>query len=162
MASPHVAGVAALLLATGYRLPTDVATQLFAATTGGAVTAIPTATVNRLLFSSPNGWAPVTSPATPTATAPLAATGVSAKAGSRSATVSWVRGADGGSPLTGQTVKVWSGTSLVGTVAVAPTATSITVKGLRQNASYQFSVVETNAIGSSQDSAKSASVKVLK
>lgn len=162
MASPHVAGVAALLLSTGYRLPTDVATKIVSAASAGAVTGIPTATANRLLFSAPSGWVPETTPETPAATAPAVATGVSAKAGSRSATVTWVRGADGGSPLTGQTVKVWSGLSLVGTVAVAPSATSITIKGLRQNATYQFSVVETNAIGSSPDSAKSASVKVLK
>jgi subtilisin family serine protease len=162
MASPHVAGVVALLLSTGYRLPTDVATKIVSAATNGAVTGTPTATANRLVFSSPSGWAPEAAPETPTATAPAAATGVSAKAGSRSATVSWVRGADGGSPLTGQTVKVWSGLNLVGTVAVAPSATSVTIKGLRQNATYQFSVVETNAVGSSPDSAKSASVKVLK
>ena len=160
MASPHVAGVVALLLSTGYRLPTQVAADLLAATNAGAIGAVPTATTNKLLFSSPTGWSASTAP---TATAPTAPSGVTATAGSRSANVKWsLPSSDGGSPLISQTVKVWSGTTLVGTVSATANATSITVKGLRGGAKYQFSVLATNAVGSSADSTKSSQITVLK
>jgi subtilisin family serine protease len=160
MASPHVAGVVAAMLSTGYRLPTQVASELLAATSSGLLGAVPTATVNKLLFSNPAGWASVTAP---TATAPTSPTNVTATAGPRSAIVKWsLPSSDGGSPLTAQTVKVWSGSTLVGTVTAASTATSIVVKGLRQNATYQFSVLASNAIGSSPDSTKSASLTIRK
>ncbi|MFM6966648.1 MAG: S8 family serine peptidase [Rhodoluna sp.] len=160
MASPHVAGVVALMLSTGYRLPTQVAAELLAATSTGQLGAVPSGTVNKLLFSSPTGWGSIS---TPTATAPTAPSGVTATAGSRSATIKWsLPSSDGGSPLTGQTVKVWSGTTLVGTVSATATATSLTVKGLRQGSVYRFSVLAMNAIGSSADSALSAAITVKK
>jgi subtilisin family serine protease len=160
MASPHVAGVVALMLSTGYRLPTQVAQELLAATSVGAVGAVPTGTSNRLLFSSSTGW---TSVSAPTATAPSVPTSVVATAGSRSAIVRWVLpSSDGGSALLSQTVKVWSGATLVGTVSAAANATSLTVKGLRGRTQYQFSVVASNAVGTSIDSAKSAVITVLK
>jgi subtilisin family serine protease len=189
MASPHVAGVVAALLSTGYRLPADVATSLLGDTTQSAVTATPAGTANRLLFSNPAGWAPVSNPSptatatptsapsatatptasptptptpTPTATVPSPATNVTATAGSKSASVRWTLGSNGGSPLTGQIIKVWSGSNLLASLSTAASATSVTVTGLRQNNFYQFSIVEINALGRSADSAKSNQVKLTK
>ena len=71
MASPHVAGVVALLLSTGYRLPTQVAADLLAATNAGAIGAVPTATTNKLLFSSPTGWSASTAPRRPPPRSPI-------------------------------------------------------------------------------------------
>lgn len=160
MASPHVAGVVALMLSTGYRLPTQVASDLLAATSAGKLGSVPAGTANKLLFSSSTGWAPVSAPVT---TAPAAPSGVIATAGSRSASVKWtLSSSDGGSPITGQTIKVWSGTSLVGTVAASASATSATVRGLRQGVVYQFSVLATNSVGSSSDSGMSAPITVKK
>jgi subtilisin family serine protease len=160
MASPHVAGVVALMLSTGYRLPTQVASELIAASSSAVVGAVPTGTVNKLLFSSPLGWDGVTEEVK---SAPVAPTNVAATAGPKSAKVTWVRSAsDGSSPITGQTVKVWSGAALVGTVSVSATATSVTVRSLRVGATYQFTVLASSAIGSSPDSTKSASITIKK
>lgn len=95
----------------------------------------------------------------PVATAPDAPHSVTAKAGKRSATVSWTQGADGGSPLTGQTVRVYRGTTVVGTVAVSATAASVRVGGLTPRVQYSFSVLATNAVGTSPESTRSNIIK---
>lgn len=92
------------------------------------------------------------------ATAPAAPTDVIAKAGKRSATVSWTAGSDGGSPLTGQTVLVYRGTSLVGTAGVSATATSVKIGGLTAGVQHSFSVTATNAVGTSPESMRSGTV----
>ncbi len=93
------------------------------------------------------------------ATAPDAPRSVTAKAGKRSATVSWTHGADGGSPLTGQTVRVYRGTSIVGAVAVSPTAASVRIRPLTAGVEYRFSVLATNSVGTSRESMTTNVVK---
>jgi subtilisin family serine protease len=155
MAAPHVAGAAAALLQGAPALsPAEVADSLFAAATSGVVTGAGTGSPDRLLHAAS---APVISEPV-TATAPAAPSGVTAKAGKRSATVSWTRGSDGGSPLTGQTVLVYRGTSLVGTVGVSATATSVKIGGLKAGVEHSFSVTATNAVGTSPESVRSGTV----
>ena len=155
MAAPHVAGAAAALLQLDPTMaPAVVADRLRATSTTGLVTSAGTGSPNRLLWADP---APVigSPPPVPTATAPAAPTGVQAVAGRRAATVSWVRGSDGGSPLTGQTVRAYAAGALSATVAVSASATSVKVGGLKPGTRYTFSVTATNAVGTSSESARS-------
>lgn len=90
--------------------------------------------------------------------APSAPVQVTAVAGRRSATVSWVQGSSGGSPLTGQTVRVYVKGALVGSAAAAGTATSLQVGGLKAGVSHAFTVSAANAVGVSPESTLSAPV----
>ena len=105
-----------------------------------------------------------TAPATPVAPpvvvqAPSAPTGVGASSvssltpTSAQATVTWTPGSDGGSPITGYTVRV----NETGQLVNAP-GTSATVTGLRPGTQYTFSVAAANAVGTSPWSAPSAVV----
>jgi hypothetical protein len=97
-------------------------------------------------------------PVTPTA--PATPSGVSAVAGNQSATVSWAAPFNGGSPITSYTVTPFIGTTAqpATTVTGNPPATSATISGLSNGTSYTFTVVATNAVGSSQPSAPSPAV----
>lgn len=149
MAAPHVAGAAALVLSTNPALsPSEVAARLVGGSTLGSVSSAGTNSPNRLLYIDPVS---ITAPAT----APLAPQNVKATAGRRSAAVSWQQGSNGGSPLTSQTIHVYSGSTKVGSVQVSPTATSATVSGLTAGVSYSFSVSSTNSVGSSPESTRS-------
>ncbi len=155
MAAPHVAGAAAALLQVDPALsPAAVADRLNTTATTGLVTSAGTGSPNRLLWADP---APVAS-TSPTATAPASPSNVTAVAGKRSATVSWTMGSDGGSPLTGQTVRVYAAGSLAGTVAVSASATSVKIGGLTAGTPYTFGVTATNAVGTSAESARSNEV----
>ena len=145
MASPHVAGVAAVLLAGGFQQPNIVSLALTDAATKGAVTSLPTGTVNALLYANPAGIN------IPSSKAPLAPVSVSAIAGKRQATVSWVQADNSAAALTSQTVKVWSGGNVVGSAKVSAGATSAVIK-LRAGVSYSFTVVASNATATSVDS----------
>ncbi len=91
----------------------------------------------------------------PAATVPAPPTNVQAVPRKRAAPLTWTRGSDGGSPLTSQTVRVYQGASLVRTIAVSATATGVTVTGLQAGQAYSFSVVASNAVGSSVESVRS-------
>lgn len=200
MASPHVAGAAAILLSQAPTMtPSEIAASMLAASTADKVLDA-TGSPNQLLFVSPTVVSPGTSTTSPTTTAPTtttttttaaptttttsttsttsttttaaptttttavkasvaaAPTAVTATAAKRSAQVKWTRGSDGGSPVTGHTVYVYSGSHLVKTVAVPSITNAATVTGLKANSSYYFRVSSTNAIGTSALSAASNSV----
>jgi subtilisin family serine protease len=153
MAAPHVAGAAAALLqGAPSATPAQVADALLGGATVGVVTGAGTGSLMHSAATAP----PVSEPVA--ATAPAAPTDVTAKAGKRSATVSWTPSSDGGSPLSGQTVLVYRGTSLVGTVGVSATATSVKIGGLKAGVEYSFSVTATNAVGTSPESVRSGTV----
>lgn len=163
MAAPHVAGAAALVLAANPSAsPADVATALTSTATGGVLRGVSAGTPNRLLFTggpvTPTPEEPVT-PEEPPATVPEAPTGVSAAGGSRSATVVWAVPADGGSALTGQTVWVFDARGKrVGSVGVAPSATSVTVTELAPRKKFSFSVSAWNVVGTGAESARSNTI----
>lgn len=145
MATPHVAGVSAVLLGGGYVAPNLVALALTDAATTGVVGGVPGATANKLLYANPAG---ITVPATK---APLAPTSVTAVAGKRAATVSWVQADNTEAAVLSQTVQVWSGGNIVGSAKVSATATTALLK-LRAGVSYSFTVVATNSIATSLQS----------
>ena len=95
-------------------------------------------------------------------TAPSAPTGVTATAGSGSATVSWTAPGNGGSPITSYTVTPYIGSTPQSTVQVAgsPPATSTVVTGLASGQTYTFKVSATNTAGTGPQSAASAAVTI--
>jgi len=154
MASPHTAGAVALLLsATPTATPAQIASRIVAAAILGKVTSPGTGSPNRLLST----LAPNTN-----VTAPSAPTNVVAKAGRRAASLTWTKGADGGSALTGQTVRVYANGTFVRSVAVSASATSASISSLTGGVPYRFTVTATNAIGTSPESAQSNQVTPAK
>lgn len=93
-------------------------------------------------------------------TAPSAPSGVTAVAGTGSASVSWTAPANGGSPITSYTLTPYlAGVAQPATVVTGnPPATSARVGGLTDGASYTFTVTATNAAGTSPASAPSNAV----
>ncbi len=93
-------------------------------------------------------------------TAPLAPTNVTAAPGNGAATVSWTAPANGGSPITSYTVTPYLGSVAqpATTVTGSPPATTATISGLQNGASYTFTVAATNAIGTGPPSSASNSV----
>lgn len=155
MASPHAAGAAAVILANNPGLsPAAVASAMVSAATNGAVTNVGTGSPNRLLFSDSSLVGTDPEPMT----APGTATGVSASTGRRSATVRWTPAPDGGSPLTGNVIKAYSGSTYVGSVSTNGTATSASISGLQSRVSYSFTVTAFNAVGAGPESARSNTI----
>src|SRR5258708_15952253 len=92
---------------------------------------------------------------------PGAPTGVTAAAGSGSASVTWTApSSNGGSPITSYTVTPYIGSAAQTPVMVSgsPPATSATVTGLTNGTGYTFTVSATNAIGTGPASASSNAV----
>ena len=84
---------------------------------------------------------------------PTAVTAVSHE--SRTAVVSWTAGANNGAEITDFTVTAAGG----GTTQKCGQVTTCTITGLTNNNSYAFTVTATNAVGESQPSAASNSVR---
>ena len=104
------------------------------------------------------------------ATVPLAPTGMSATAGTSSATVMWTDGAQevavtGGSPITGYTITPYIGATaqtartftLAQTTLAAPNR-SAAVTGLTAGTAYTFRIAATNVLGTGANSAATNSV----
>lgn len=160
MASPHVAGAAALLLgATPTALPATISSTILSTATSGKILSAGTGSPNKLLFTGTGGVVP------PPASAPQAPTIVSAVAGTKSAVVTWSQGGTGGSPITSQTIRVYRSTRSEGnfaylkSVAVPGTSTSHSVTSLSTRYWYKFGVSATNAVGTSPESVWSTPVK---
>jgi subtilisin family serine protease len=87
-------------------------------------------------------------PRTPTATP-----------GPASARVSWQAPLDnGGTPITGYTVQVYRGTTLIGTVPVGAGTLQVTVPGLTAGIGHSFTVTATSALGTSPASVRTMPV----
>ncbi|HEY0400068.1 MAG TPA: fibronectin type III domain-containing protein, partial [Acidimicrobiia bacterium] len=81
-----------------------------------------------------------------------------AAARSGSATVRWAAPADGGSAITGYTIRTFAGATLTRTQKVPGTFASVVVSGLTNKSAYTFEVSATNRVGTSKPSARSAAV----
>lgn len=92
------------------------------------------------------------------ATAPAAPTGVNASGGNTTALVSWTNSSDGRSAITGSVISEATPSAGAHTASVTGTGVSGTVSGLTNGTAYTFTVVSTNAIGSSAASSPSNSV----
>lgn len=161
MASPHVAGIAALYLAAA---PGSTPATVHAATVNGATPNVVTdvaGSANRLAFSR----LATTAPTLPTTGTPPATPGApTATAASKAVSVSWSPPGDGGTPLTGYTVRVHkaNGGKVVKTVAMGATTTTVSVGGLRAGVSFYATLQATNAVGSSAWSPASRTVVALR
>jgi hypothetical protein len=68
----------------------------------------------------------------------------------KSAAITWVAPANGGSAITGYTVTASTGTGAVaGTCTTSGTAVTCSIAGLTTGTAYTFTVVATNAVGNS-------------
>jgi hypothetical protein len=93
------------------------------------------------------------------AKAPGTASGVTATAGSGSATVSWTAPSTGG-PVSSYKITPYVGTTAqtATTITGTPPATTKTIGGLSPGTAYTFTVTASNQSGSGPESAKSAAV----
>ena len=152
MASPHVAGVAAVTLAIkGAQSPSQVAAAITAAATADVVTSPGTGSPNLLAFVS-------TGSSTPVATAPDKPNAPSVLAQRRAISAAWSLPDDGGSPLTQQVLRVYQSTRVVKQVTVSGSATAVQISGLRAGTSYEVTVTAINAVGTGPESDRSAVV----
>lgn len=155
MASPHVAGAAAVVLGARPTLsPSDVAAGLVAASTRGVVTGETVGTPDRLLYigALPPEVVQVLPPTRPR--------DVRARAGVRSAVVRWTRGTPRGTPVTRQTVRVYWKGELVRAVRVPATATRHRVLRMKPGRRVVFRVVAHSAAGPSLPSVRSNRVTI--
>ena len=159
MASPHVAGVAALYLqANPTATPAQVATALTNASTKNVVLKLGAGSPNQLLYSASFANAP--------AGVPSAVGSVSAASTSgTSVTVTWTTPAsNGGAAITDYTVEYApvsnSSTTLTWTpfAHTATTGTSLVVTGLTTGTPYYFRVSAKNSVGNGPTTQTSSTV----
>jgi subtilisin family serine protease len=150
MASPHVAGVAALITSAHPTwTPAQVSALLLADATTGAVGGATTGTPNRLLYESPALADPPAAPAI----------GV-ASGSNASAVVRWTAPSSS-LPITGYSVRAVNATTLAQVGALRPAsagATSVTVTGLVNGTAVKFQVRAASAAGTGGYSAFSNTV----
>ena len=170
MATPHVAGAAALLLeVTPTATPLEIRNALVNSSTCGAVTSSGTGSPNKLLATSTAGASVVCSapaaPSTPIVTSPR----------SRTLSIAVSTANNGGVAIQSYTIKIWSArnatsaaTTLYGTYTCLSTSLTATCtitaasngRGNLPAGFYAASAIAVNGVGASTESAKSAIIQV--
>lgn len=90
---------------------------------------------------------------------PAAPTNVTAAPATSSARINWTApGSDGGTPVTGYTITPFIGATAQPSTTAGASATSTTVTGLTNGATYTFRITATNSVGDSPLSAASSAV----
>jgi subtilisin family serine protease len=155
MASPHVAGIAAVVLAQAAMTPTQLVTYLTDNATAGVVGSPGTGSPNLLAFL-PGSTTPTdpTKPDTPP-TVPGQPSAPVAESRNKAAVVTWTLPDDGGSPIVTQTIRAYSGGRVVAQVRVDGVTVSTRISRLRNGVAYTFTVQATNAVGAGPESAQS-------
>lgn len=124
----------------------------------GVISGIPTATKTTTTYTitatgSTSGSATATRTITvnPLASAPEAPISVTALAlGKMSGSITWIKGSDNGETITSQTVIVFTSLGNVyQRINLSPAVTTTTVKSLRRDTTYYFTVSTTNRFGTS-------------
>ncbi|MBG6059381.1 Ca2+-binding RTX toxin-like protein [Cryobacterium sp. MP_M5] len=158
---------------TGYRILTYAGTAvapLFSQETGnvtsGTVLLLTNGTaytftveaINSVGIGAPSARSVAVTPAVPVTVAGAPTIGIPT-AGIASATVNWTAPAsDGGSAITGYTVRAFNGATLAVTQTVAGNVGTVVVTGLTNGTAYTFDVAAVNAVGTGAFSARSAAV----
>jgi RHS repeat-associated protein len=145
---------------SAYAGATLVSTTDVGAVTSATVTGLTNGTAYTFTVKATNNvgtGADSTASTAVTAGAPGAPTNVTGTRGDQSVSVSWTAPAANAAAISGYAVKAYAGATLVSTTNVGA-VTSATVTGLTNGTAYTFTVNATNAFGTSQDSAASASV----
>ncbi len=117
----------------------------------------------QVLASNALGESPFSAVSNAVSPAEAAAPGVptvgTATAGDASATLTWTApGSDGGSPITGYSVRAFAGDVLATTQAVTGNVGTVVVTGLTNGTVYTFDVAAINGVGTGASSARSAAV----
>jgi hypothetical protein len=127
--------------------------------TNGVYAYSPTAKFPTESYESSNYWVDVLFKPGGAPAAPTEPTGVTATAGTGTATVGWTA-PTGGDPALSYVVTPYIGSTAQTskTVSGSPPATSTTISGLTAGQSYTFTVKASNATGTSPESAKSNAI----
>jgi hypothetical protein len=126
-------------------LPASATSQLVTGLTAGTTYTFSIVARNSVGASTAAATSPIAAVAAP---GPVSA--VTATAGNTQATVSWtVPAIDGGSPITSYTVTPTGPSGPLTPVTVTAPTTTATITGLTNGATYTFSVIATNAYGTS-------------
>jgi subtilisin family serine protease len=157
MASPHVAGVAAVLIGRyPTSTPAQIATMLRTSATPNVVTSAGTGSPNYLLYLDPLGG-PIVAPPPVTPVAPSAPTGITITPSSGSLSVRFTAAAAGTSPITSYKYSVNGGTTWA-TRQTGTTASPIVITGLTNGTTYSVSI---RAVSLAGDGAASTAVSVM-
>lgn len=157
MASPHVAGIAAVALAVnGAQSPSQLSSALAGAATTDVVGSAGTGSPNLLAYVFVGANEP------DTATAPVQPAAPNAVAQRRAISLSWTLPNDGGSALTAQIVRVYEEGRVIKSATVSGTATAGRVAGLKAGRSYSATITAVNAVGTSPESGQSNTVTALR
>ncbi|WP_427131920.1 peroxidase family protein [Pseudarthrobacter sp. S9] len=152
------------IVATPATGPAITVTGIPATATSGTVTGLTNGTTFTLQVRAVNANGPgplsaASNPVTPSAAVPGAPALGSVTPGNASASLIWTAPAsDGGSAITGYTVRAFSGTTLAVTQAVTGNVGTVVVTGLTNGTTYTFDVAAVNAVGTGAASAASAPV----
>lgn len=146
MATPHVAGVAAVLLGRyPTSTPADIATMLRNSATPNVVLSAGTGSPNYLLYLDPLGG-PIVAPPPPPPVAPSAPTGITITPSSTQLSVKFTAGSAGTSAITTYKYSLDGGSNW-SVRQTGTTASPIVITGLTNGTTYSVAIRAVSAVG---------------